>query len=103
MHRNNKYLKEFLNLLSDDQVFYSYLTNTFMLNQVNTLIKELDEGIKSEEEVQIGVQELVMSLEILAPDFSGDSKVSLTKEEFLNLLKMVKYEAILNLAERRTN
>lgn len=103
MSRENKYLRDFLNLLDDDQVFHSYLTNTFMLNQMNSLIRELNEGIRTEAEIEKEVQDLIRSVEILAPDPSGMAQVNLSKEEFCRLLKTVKDQTIQNLAERRIN
>lgn len=103
MSRENKYLREFLNLLDDDQVFHSYLSNTFMLNQVHLLLRELTEGKRSEEEVEMEVQNLIKSVEILAPDPTGMAQVNLTREEFCNLLRTVKQQTIQNLAERRMN
>jgi len=103
MSRENKYLRDFLNLLDDDQVFHSYLSNTFMLNQVRSLMRELNEGIKSEEEVEREIQDLIKSVEILAPDQTGMAQVNLTRDEFCNLLRTVKDQTIQNLAERRIN
>jgi len=103
MSRENKYLRDFLNLLSEDQVFYSYLTNTFMLNQIRVITKELNEGKKDEEEVEREIQDLIKSVEILVPDSPGMAQVNLSKDEFYNLLKTVKDQTIENLAERRRN
>lgn len=103
MSRENKYLNEFLNLLDDDQVFHSYLSNTFMLNQVRSLMRELNEGIKSEEDIEGEIQDLIKSVEILAPGSTGMAQVNLTRDEFCNLLRTVKNQTIQNLAERRKN
>lgn len=103
MSRDNKYLRDFLNLLNDDQIFYSYLTNTFMLNQISSLVREMKDGIRSEEEVEKDLQNLMDSIELLAPTLGGISQSNLTKEEFYMLLKTVKDQTIQNLAERRRN
>jgi len=103
MSRDNKYLRDFLNLLNDDQIFYSYLTNTFMLNQISSLVREMKDGIRSEEEVEKDLQNLMDSIELLAPTLGGLSQSNLTKEEFYMLLKTVKDQTIQNLAERRRN
>ena len=103
MSRENKYLKEFLNLLDNDQVFHSYLSNRLMLNQVHSLLRELTEGKKSDEEVEMEVQNLIKSVEILVSNPAGMAQVNLTREEFCNLLRTVKQQTIQNLAERRMN
>lgn len=103
MSKENKYLQDFLNLLDDDQVFHSYLSNTFMLNQIGFFMRELNEGSRSETEVERDIQDLMKSIEILAPDPNGQLHVDLTKEEFYALLKNVKQQTIQNLAERRRN
>lgn len=103
MSRDNKYLRDFLNLLNDDQIFYSYLTNTFMLNQISSLVREMKDGIRSEEEVEKDLQNLMDSIQLLAPTLGGISQSNLTKEEFYMLLKTVKDQTIQNLAERRRN
>ena len=103
MSRENKYLRDFLNLLSDDQVFHSYLTNMFMMNQIRVLTKELNEGKKDEEHVEREIQDLIKSVEILVPDSTGMAQVNLSKDEFYRLLKTVKDQTIENLAERRRN
>lgn len=103
MSRENKYLKDFFNLLNDDQIFYSYLTNTFMLNQMNTLMMEIKEGIRDEEEIEKDLQNLMNSVELLAPSLGGLAQANLSKEEFYSLIKSVKDQTIQNLAERRKN
>lgn len=103
MARTEKYLKEFLNILSEDQVFFSYLTNTFLLNQLNVLIKELEKGIKEEAEVQAEVDSLIKSLHLFSPEISGTDEVELSVNEFFNLIKTVKRQTIENLVERRKN
>lgn len=102
MSRENKYLREFLNLLTEDQVFHSYLTNTFMLNQMNLFLKELNDGSRSEEDIERDVQDLIKSIELMSPDLSG-AEVNLTALEFCSLLRNVKNQSIQNLAERRRN
>jgi len=103
MPRENKYLREFLNLLTEEQVFHSYLTNSFMLNQMNLFLKELNEGKRTEEEIERDIQDLIKSIELMSPDLSGASEVKLTASEFCNLLRNVKNQSIQNLSERRTN
>lgn len=102
MSRENKYLREFLNLLTEDQVFHSYLTNTFMLNQMNLFLKELNDGSRTEEDIERDVQDLIKSIELMSPDLSG-AEVNLTALEFCSLLRNVKNQSIQNLAERRRN
>lgn len=103
MSRENKYLRDFLNLLNDDQIFYSYLTNTFMLNQMNAFMREMKDGTRDEKEIEKDLQNLINSVELLTPSFEGTSHANLTKEEFYSLIKNVKDQTIQNLAERRKN
>lgn len=103
MSRENKYLREFLNLLTEEQVFTSYLTNTFMLNQMNFFLKELSDGSRPDDEIEKDIQNLMNSVDLLSPDPSLDSGVDLTALEFCNLVRSVKTQSIQNLAERRIN
>jgi len=103
MPRENKYLRDFLNLLSDDQVFHTYLSNTFMLNQMNSLFSEIRNGSRDKEEVEREILDLMRSVEIIAPDLTGMMHVNVTSEEFHGLLKTVKKQTIENLVERRRN
>lgn len=103
MSNRNKYLKEFLNLLSDDQVFHSYLMNMFMINQINVLMGELESGGMSEDDVEQEIKNLMDSIDLMVPDAMGLTRASLTREEFYILLKNVKQQTIENLAERRRN
>jgi len=74
-----------------------------MLNQISSLVREMKDGIRSEEEVEKDLQNLMDSIELLAPTLGGLSQSNLTKEEFYMLLKTVKDQTIQNLAERRRN
>lgn len=103
MSRDNKYLRDFFNMLTDDQVFYCYLTNTFMLKQISVLLNELREGDKTEKQVDKEIQDLIDSMGIISPEISGLVEVELSKDDFYNLIKSVKGQSIENLAERRKN
>jgi hypothetical protein len=103
MQQENKYLNEFFNVLTDDQVFYCYLMNTFMLKQISVLIGSLKDGTKTELEVDQEIKSLIQSLGIISPEVSGLVEVELTREDFYNLIKSVKRQSIENLAERRKN
>lgn len=103
MSRDNKYLRDFFNLLNDDQVFYCYLTNTFILKQISVLMNELKDGLKTEQDVDREIQGLISSMGIISPEISGLVEVELSKEDFYNLIKSVKGQSIENLAERRKN
>ena len=103
MGRTDKYLKEFLNILSEDQVFFSYLTNTFLLNQLRVLLDELENGIKEESQIQQEVDSLIKSLELFSPEITGMNEVELSVNDFFNLIKTVKRQTIENLVERRKN
>jgi hypothetical protein len=99
----NKYLRDFLNLLNDDQVFYSYLTNTFILNQLNVLNKELEQEKRSRVEIETDIQNLIRSVEIMIPEALGLNSVKVSKEDFYELVKTVRNQTIENLIERRKN
>lgn len=103
MGRSEKYLKEFLNILSEDQVFFSYLTNTFLLNQLNVLLKEFEKGTKKESEIQAEVDYLIKSLELFSPEMTGMDQIELSVNDFFDLIKAVKRQTIENLVERRKN
>jgi hypothetical protein len=103
MPKGNKYLGDFLNLLNDDQVFHTYLSNTFMLNQMNSLFSEIRNGSRDKEEVERDILDIMRSVEIIAPDLIGMMHVNVTSEEFHRLLKTVKQQTIENLVERRQN
>lgn len=103
MQEENKYLNEFFNFLTCDQVFYCYLTNTFMLKQISVLLGSLKDGTKTELEVNQEIESLIQSLGIISPEVSGLVEVELTREDFYNLIKSIKGQSIENLAERRKN
>lgn len=103
MSRDNKYLREFFNLLTNDQVFYCYLTNTFVLKQLSVLMNDLKEGEKTEQQVDKEIQDLIHSMGIISPEISGLVEVELSKEDFYNLIRSVKAQSIENLIERRKN
>jgi hypothetical protein len=103
MQQENKYLNEFFNFLTDDQVFYCYLTNTFMLKQISVLMESIKDGSRTESEVNKEIESLIQSLGIISPEVSGLVEVELTREDFYNLIKSVKGQSIENLAERRKN
>lgn len=90
-------------MLTDDQVFYCYLTNTFILKQISVLLNELREGDKTEKQVDKEIQDLIDSMGIISPEISGLVEVELSKDDFYNLIKSVKGQSIENLAERRKN
>jgi len=102
-NNDNKYLRDFLNLLNDDQVFYSYLTNTFMLNQMTVLFKELEQQNRPIIEIENDIQDLIRSVEIMIPEAFGMNSVRVTKEDFYQLVKTVRTQTIENLVERRKN
>lgn len=103
MGRTEKYLREFLNILSEDQVFFSYLTNTFLLNQIQALINDLNNGLKEESEIQKEVNTLIESLQLFSPEMTGLNEIDLSVNDFFNLIRSVKRQTLENLIERRIN
>jgi len=103
MGRTEKYLREFLNILSEDQVFFSYLTNTFLLNQIQALINDLNNGLKEESEIQKEVNTLIESLQLFSPEMTGLNEIDLSVNDFFNLIRSVKRQTLENLIEKRIN
>lgn len=91
-----------MNILTDDQVFNSYLTNTFMLNQLNALKRDLRNGKITNDEMSEKIKEMLLSVESMPPDSIG-FPMDITNEEFYEVINVVKKETIENLIERRKN
>jgi hypothetical protein len=109
MQKDNNHLHSFLNLLNSEQVFHSYMTNTFMLNQINTMMKDLSSGKISERDLKMEITRLMGSVDMIQTDnidsidSMGSVNTNISPEEFYSLLSNVKKQTILNLIERRKN
>lgn len=109
MQKDNNHLHSFLNLLNSEQVFHSYMTNTFMLNQINTMMKDLSSGKISERDLKMEITRLMGSVDMIQTDnidsidSMGSVNTNISPEEFYSLLSNVKKQTILNLIERRRN
>lgn len=96
-------MQEILNNLSSDIVFRSYLNNSFILNQMNSYMEEIEECKRERDEVEKDMDQLIRNIQMMMPYNIVEPGKKIDRYEFMTMVDKVKNESITNLIERRKN
>ena len=96
-------LNELLNSLNCNIVFRSYLSNLFILNEINQIIQDVEDGKKQEEDLNIAIDSIIKSVGMLIPPNLLQKGATIDQENFIKVVTDVKHSSIKNLIERRKN
>lgn len=84
-------------------VFRSYLNNSFILNQYEYYMEELENCSREREEIMEDIKSLIHNIYMMMPPSLINQNTKLKDEEFIEIVQKVKTESIINIAERRRN
>jgi hypothetical protein len=96
-------LNELLNSLNCNNVFRSYLSNLFILNEINQIIQDVEDGKKQEEDLNIAIDSIIKSVGMLIPPNLLQKGATIDQDNFIKVVTDVKHSSIKNLIERRKN
>lgn len=96
-------MNELLHSLHSNLVFRSYLSNTFILNEINQLTRDMENGVRTQDDMNRTVDSIMQTVGMFIPQFLLQSESLIDHENFIKTVADVKYSSLQNLLERRKN